>query len=67
MSTLATMKPDMKEETTVLNLRGMPKDLIAKLKAVAALEHASLKDYVTIILKHHVNDLEKKGLLPKSK
>ncbi|TMQ29244.1 MAG: hypothetical protein E6K65_09990 [Nitrospirae bacterium] len=60
-------KPDMKEETTVLNLRDMPKDLIAKLKAVAALEHTSLKDYVTGLLEHHVADLEKKGLLPKGK
>ena len=61
------MKPDMKEETTVLNLRNMPKDLIAKLKAVAALDHVSLKDYVTALLQHHVADLEKKGLLPKGK
>jgi plasmid stability protein len=61
------MKPDIKEEITVLNLRDMPKDLIAKLKAAAALEHASLKDYVTALLQHHVADLEKKGLLPKGK
>jgi len=61
------MKPDIKEETAVLNLRDIPKDLIAKLKAVAALDHASLKDYVTKILQHHITDLEKKGLLPKGK
>ena len=61
------MKPDTKEEITVLNLRGMPKDLIAKLKAAAALEHASLKNYITALLQHHVTDLEKKGLLPKGK
>jgi len=30
------MKSDHKEEMTVLNLRDMPKDLIAKLKAAAA-------------------------------
>ena len=51
----------------VLNLRGVPKDLIAKLKAVAALDHASLKDYVTTVLEHHIDELEKKGLLPKGK
>ena len=61
------MKPDKKEETVVLNLRGVPKDLIAKLKAAAALDHASLKDYVTTVLQHHVGDLEKEGLLPKGK
>ena len=61
------MKPDPTEEMTVLNLRDMPKDLIAKLKAAAALDHASLKNYVTALLQHHVNDLEKRGLLPKGK
>jgi hypothetical protein len=61
------MKPDPKEEITVLSLREMPKDLIAKLKAAAALEHASLRDYIAALLQHHVADLEKKGLLPKGK
>lgn len=61
------MKPDPKSELTVLNLRDMPKDLIAKIKAVAAIEHTSLKEYVTKILDHHVNDLDKKGQLPKGK
>jgi hypothetical protein len=61
------MKPDMKEDTTVLNLRNMPKNIIAKLKAAAALEQTSLTHYVTALLQHHVADLEKKGLLPKGK
>ena len=61
------MKADPKAELTVLNLRDMPKDLIAKIKAAAALEHASLKEYVTKILYQHVAELEKKGLLPKGK
>jgi len=52
---------------SVLNLREMPKDLIAKVKAAAALEQAPLKEYVTRILNHHVAELEKKGLLPKGK
>ena len=67
MSTLASMKPDAKEETTVLNLRDMPRGLVAKLKAAAALEQASLKDYLTALLQAHVTDLEKKGHLPKGK
>ena len=57
----------MKDDTTVLNLRGMDRDLVAKLKAAAALEHASLKDYLTALLQAHVTDLEKKGHLPKGK
>jgi hypothetical protein len=61
------MKLGQKDDTTVLNLRDMPKDLIGKLKAAAALEGTSLKNYVTVLLAHHVTELEKKGLLPKGK
>lgn len=52
---------------TVLNLRDMSKDLVAKLKAAAALEHTSLRSYIATLLQRHVEDLEKKGLLPKGK
>lgn len=67
LSILAFMKPDPKSELTVLNLRDMPRDVIAKIKAAAALEHASLKEYVAKILDQHVTELEKKGILPKGK
>ena len=46
------MKPrSQKEETTVLSLRDMPKDLIAKLKAAGGRQstHPS-RDYVTALL-----------------
>jgi predicted HicB family RNase H-like nuclease len=61
----AKMKPT--SELTVLNLRGMPKDVVAKLKAAAALQQKSLTAYVSDLLKNHVQELEKKGLLPKGK
>ncbi|HET9845250.1 MAG TPA: hypothetical protein VFQ02_05840 [Nitrospira sp.] len=57
-------KPD---DVTVLNLRNMSKDLVGKLKAAAALQHKSLTAYVGDLLQDHVQDLEKKGLLPKGK
>ena len=61
------MKKDAKSDKTVLNLREMPKDVIGKLKAAAALDHTSLRAYVTALLQHHVEELERKGLLPKGK
>jgi predicted HicB family RNase H-like nuclease len=61
------MKANKHEDVTVLNLRDMPKELVGRVKAAAALEGASLKSYVTALLQHHVNELEKKGLLPKGK
>ena len=61
------MQPDPKEDTTVLSLRAMPKALVSKIKAAAALEHCSLRDYIAALLQRHVQDLEKKGSLPKGK
>ena len=61
----AQMKPT--DDLTVLNLRGMPKDVVAKLKASAALQQKSLTAYVSDLLQNHVLELEKKGLLPKGK
>ncbi len=55
------------DDYTVLNLRNMSKDVVAKLKAAAALEHKSLTAYVAELLQDHVHDLEKKGLLPKGR
>lgn len=61
--------PHSKIETnsTVLYLRGTPRDLARKLRAAAALEGKGLPGYVLDILRGHVADLERKGLLPKSK
>jgi hypothetical protein len=52
-------------ETAVLNLRDMPRELIASLKAAAAFAHKPLKIYVTDVLLKHVGELERKGMLPK--
>ena len=54
-------------EDTVLYLRGTPKEVARKLKAMAALQGISLTNYVKNLLTNHVADLEKKGLLPKGK
>lgn len=56
-----------KEEKTVLNLRDMPRDLVASLKAAAAFAHKPLKYYVVEILEKHIGELERKGVLPKPK
>jgi plasmid stability protein len=54
-------------DSTVLYLRKTPKDVVRKLKASAALKGVSLTDYVKELLEAHVSELEKKGLLPKTK
>ncbi len=56
-----------KQERTVLNLRDMPRDLVASLKAAAAFAHKPLKYYLTELLQKHVDELQRKGMLPKPK
>jgi predicted HicB family RNase H-like nuclease len=55
------------DAAAVLFVRGMPRDLLAKLKAAAALQQKSLGDYIKEMCQEHVQEMEKNGLLPKGK
>jgi predicted DNA-binding protein len=55
------------DDTTVLFMRGMPREMVARLKAAAALNQHTLGMYLRELFKDHLQDLEKKGLLPKGK
>ena len=59
--------PQSDEDAAVLFVRGMPRELLAKLKAAAALHQKTLDDYIKDMCEEHVQELEKKGLLPKGK
>ena len=56
-----------KDDSTILYLRGTPRDVARKLKAAAALQGKSLTEYVQDLLESHVEELERKGMLPKGK
>ena len=58
-------RPD--EDAAILFVRGMPRDLLAKLKGAAALQQKTLGEYIQEMCEAHVQELEKKGLLPKGK
>jgi hypothetical protein len=58
---------DEKDDTSVLFIRGVPRVMQAKLKAMAALNQQSLGQYVMDLFDKHLEDLEKKGMLPKGK
>ena len=66
---LASMAKSPRPDDTaaVLFVRGMPRDLLAKLKAAAALHQKTLGEYIQEMCVAHVQELEKKGLLPKGK
>ena len=60
-------KPTKDIDATILYLRRTPREVARKLKAAAALQGKSLTAYVQDLFRTHVNDLEKKGQLPKEK
>ena len=50
-----------------LALRQISKDLIFRLKMVAAAEHRTVKGFILALIEERIQELEKKGLLPKGK
>ncbi len=50
-----------------LNLRGIPRSTLFRLKMAAAAEQRTVKDLVLELLERKIQELEKKGLLPKGK
>lgn len=58
-------RPD--DDAAVLFVRGMPRDLLAKLKAAAALHQKTLGEYIKEMCDGHVQELEDRGILPKGK
>ena len=59
--------PRADDNVAVLFVRGMPRDLLAKLKAAAALQQKTLGEYIQEMCENHVQELERKGTLPKGK
>ncbi len=58
---------DEKDDTSVLFIRGVPRAMQAKMKAMAALNQQSLGQYVMDLFEKHLEELERKGMLPKGK
>jgi hypothetical protein len=63
----APRRDDEMDDTSVLFIRGVPRTMQAKMKAMAALNQQSLGQYVMDLFGKHLEELEKKGLLPKGK
>jgi hypothetical protein len=50
-----------------LNIRDIPRSTLYRLKMAAAAEEKTVKDLVLELVDQKIQDLEKKGLLPKGK
>ena len=67
-ATLCAMarKPSRDHKGT-LNIRGIPKETIYRLKMAAAAEHRTVKGFILALLEERIQELERKGILPKDK
>ena len=54
-------------ELSQLNIRGIPRSTLFRLKMAAAAEEKTVKDLVLELVETKIQELEKKGLLPKGK
>jgi hypothetical protein len=62
---MAKRLPDDHQGT--LNIRGIPIETIFRLKMAAAAEHRTVKGFILALIEEKIQELEKKGLLPKGK
>lgn len=54
-------------ETGTINIRDIPRDLLVRMKMACAVERRTLKGFLLALAEERIQELEKKGLLPKSK
>ena len=63
-----TMPPkDTANNSAALNIRNIPRSLFYRLKMAAAVEEQSVSELVRSLIEGKIQELEKKGLLPKEK
>ena len=64
MPTMPSKK--VKDETPAsLNIRGFPRETLYRLKMAAAAEHRTVKDLLMELIEGKIQEMEKKGMLPK--
>jgi predicted DNA-binding protein len=55
------------EKPAHLNIREIPRETLFRLKMAAAAEQKTVKDLVMELIEKKLQELEKKGVLPKNK
>lgn len=61
------MTRSLPEGTGAWNFRDIPRDLMRKVKIAVAHEGKTVKDFLTELARVRVDELERKGILPKGK
>jgi len=60
-------RPPRKTKLPGLNIRDIPEEIFYRLKMAAAVERKSVRTLVLELIERRIQELEKKGLLPKGK
>lgn len=60
-------RKSLPKDVGTLNIRDVPKDLLYRVKLAAAVERRTVKGFLLALAEERIQDLEKKGLLPKAK
>jgi hypothetical protein len=60
-------RKSLPKDVGTLNIRDVPKDLLYRVKLAAAVERRTVKGFLLALAEERIQDLEKKGLLPKGK
>lgn len=60
-------KEDVEPETGTWIVKDVPRDLMHRVKIAAAIQRKTLKQLLFDLAEAHLEELEKKGMLPKGK
>jgi hypothetical protein len=60
-------KEPTQAEESALNIRRIPREMFYRLKIAAAVEHKTVRDFIMGLVEARLEEMEKKGMLPKGK
>jgi hypothetical protein len=60
-------KKESGEHQGTINIRGVPKNLIYRMKQAALAERRTVKGFLLALAEERIQEMERKGILPKEK
>jgi hypothetical protein len=60
-------RKDKTDHQGTINIRGVPRDLIYRIKQAALVERRTVKGFLLTLAEERIQELERKGLLPKGR
>lgn len=60
-------RPTSPDALAALNIRNLPREMFYRLKMAAAAEHKTVRDLVVELIEGKIQELEKRGVLPRAR